>query len=69
MTSLQAVRLVTGVFIIFSIAFGAPASPFFISQWWLFFTLLVAVNVLQSGLSDCCLIDTALRKVGCKFDS
>lgn len=66
MTSWQAVRVVAGIFIILSVAFGAPASPFFISQWWLLFTLFVGANVLQSGLSQWCLMETLLRKAGFK---
>lgn len=64
MTSWQLVRVVAGFFIILSVAFGAPASPFFISQWWLVFTLFVGANVLQSGLSKWCLMESMLRKFG-----
>ncbi len=53
MTSWQVVRVVAGgVFIILSVALGAPSSPLFISEWWLAFTLFVGANVLQSGLSN-----------------
>ena len=66
MTSWQVVRVVAGLFIVLSVAFGAPASPCFISQWWLLFTLFVGANVLQSGLSKWCLMETMLRKFGIK---
>ncbi|HHX34861.1 MAG TPA: DUF2892 domain-containing protein [Gammaproteobacteria bacterium] len=66
MTSWQVVRIVAGFFIVLSVALGAPASPLFISQWWLAFTLFVGANVLQSGLTKWCLMETILRKVGIK---
>lgn len=66
MTSWQVVRVVAGLFVVLSVVFGAPASPFFISQWWLVFTLFVGANVLQSGLSKWCLMETMLRKFGIK---
>lgn len=66
MTSWQVVRVVAGFFIILSVALGAPSSPLFISEWWLAFTLFVGANVLQSGLSKWCLMETIMRKVGIK---
>lgn len=64
MSSWQIVRIVAGVFILLSLAFGAPASPLFLSQWWLAFTAFVGINVLQSGLSKWCLMETITRKLG-----
>ncbi len=66
MTSWQVVRIVAGLFIVLSVALGAPSSPLFISQWWLVFTLFVGANVLQRGLTKWCLMQTLLRKVGIK---
>jgi len=68
MEASQVVRVAVGVFIILSVAFGAPASPFFVSQWWLLFTLLVGANSLQSGLSQRCLVEKALCKFAPKAD-
>ena len=45
-------------------AAGAPASPFFVSQWWLAFTAFVGANLLQSGFSCWCLMERILRKLG-----
>ena len=64
MTSWQVVRVVAGLFIVLSVALGAPSSPWFISEWWL--ALFVGANVLQSGLTKWCLMETILRKVGIK---
>ncbi|MCK9534659.1 MAG: DUF2892 domain-containing protein [Pseudomonas sp.] len=66
MTSWQVVRVVAGLFIVLSILLGAPSSPLFISEWWLAFTLFVGVNILQSGLTKWCLMETLLRKIGIK---
>lgn len=64
MTSWQIVRVVAGFFILLSLAFGVPDSPLFINQWWLAFTAFVGINLLQSGLSKWCLMESILRKLG-----
>ncbi len=66
MTSWQIVRLVAGAFILLSLALGVPDSPLFMSQWWLAFTAFVGINILQSGLTRWCLMETLLRKLGAK---
>ena len=64
MTTWRIVRIVAGSFILISLLLGAPASPFFVSQWWLAFTAFVGANLLQSGLSCWCLMERILRKLG-----
>ncbi|MBP6419022.1 MAG: DUF2892 domain-containing protein [Giesbergeria sp.] len=64
MTSWQLVRLLAGTFILLSLALGIPSSPVFVSAWFLAFTAFVGVNLLQSGLTKWCLLETMLRKVG-----
>ena len=66
MTSWQIVRLVAGVFILFSLALGIPGSPIFMSQWWLAFTAFVGANLLQSALTQWCLMESIMRKIGVK---
>ena len=66
MSSWQIVRLVAGAFILLSLALGIPASPIFVSEWWLAFTAFVGLNLLQSGLARWCLMETLLRKLGAK---
>ncbi len=66
MSSWQIVRLVAGAFILLSLALGIPASPIFVSEWWLAFTAFVGLNLLQSGLTRWCLMETLLRKLGAK---
>jgi len=68
MTSWQLVRVFAGMFVLLSVALGAPASPVFVSQWWLAFTLFVGANLLQSGLTQWCLLETIFRKLGLKAE-
>ncbi|MBW8066561.1 MAG: DUF2892 domain-containing protein [Ferrovum sp.] len=64
MTSWRIVRIIAGTFILLSLALGSPASPFYQSPWWLVFTAFVGVNLLQSGVTRWCLMETLLRKLG-----
>jgi hypothetical protein len=64
MNSWQIVRAVAGTFILVSLALGIPGSPVFMSQWWLAFTAFVGANLLQSGFTKWCLMDSILRKFG-----
>ena len=66
MTSWQLVRIIAGTFILISLALGAPASPWFISEWFLAFTAFVGANILQSGLTQWCLMEIIVRKLGLK---
>jgi len=64
MTTWRIVRIVAGFFILLSLALGVPGSPIFINPWWLAFTAFVGINLLQSGLTKWCLMETLLRKAG-----
>jgi len=64
MTSWQLVRVFAGIFILLSLALGLPGSPLFVSPWWLAFTAFVGVNMLQSGVTGWCLMETILRRLG-----
>jgi hypothetical protein len=64
MTSWQIVRVVAGLFILVSLALGVPGSPVFVSQWWLAFTAFVGVNLLQSGVTRWCVMESVLRRLG-----
>ena len=55
---------VAGFFIILSLALGVSESPMFHSVNWLWFTLFVGANLLQSGLTNWCLMDKILVKLG-----
>ena len=64
MTSWRIVRIIAGAFILVSLLLGAPASPFFMSQWWLAFTAFVDLNLMQSGFTRWCPLEIFLRKLG-----
>ena len=64
MTSWQIVRLFAGTFILVSLALGVPASPLFLSPWWLALTAFVGANLLQSSLTHWCPLEIILRKLG-----
>jgi len=66
MSTWQIVRIVAGSFILLSLALGIPGSPIFASQWWLAFTAFVGLNLLQSGLTRWCLMESILAKLGIK---
>jgi len=64
MTTWRIVRIVAGTFILVSLALGVPGSPLFVSQWWLAFTAFVGANLLQSGITQWCLMESILRRFG-----
>ena len=66
MTSWQIVRLVAGIFILLSLALGIPGSPLFVSQWWLAFTAFVGANLLQSAVTQWCLMESIVRRLGAR---
>lgn len=66
MSSWQIVRIFAGTFVLLSLALGIPGSPLFMSQWWLAFTAFVGINLLQSGFTKWCMLETMLRKLGAR---
>lgn len=58
------IRIIAGSFILISLGLGIPASPLFVSQYWLWFTAFVGANLLQSGFTRFCLMENFLRKLG-----
>jgi hypothetical protein len=64
MSTWQAVRVIAGTFILLSLALGIPGSPIFVSPWFLAFTAFVGANLLQSGLTRWCLMESILRRLG-----
>ena len=64
MTVERYIRIFAGLFILLSLAFGAPASPLFLSQWWLAFTAFVGANLFQFGFSNVCPLGFMLKKLG-----
>ena len=64
MTSWRIVRIAAGTFVLLSLALGIPGSPVFVSPWWLAFTAFVGANLLQSGITKWCMMESILRKFG-----
>ncbi|MCV2348229.1 DUF2892 domain-containing protein [Paucibacter sp. Y2R2-4] len=69
MSTWQIVRIVAGSFILLSLALGIPGSPIFQSSWWLAFTAFVGLNLLQSGFSRWCLMESLLAKLGLRREA
>ncbi|ALP54205.1 sulfurtransferase [Candidatus Tenderia electrophaga] len=57
-------RTMAGTFILLSLALGVEASPLYHSSYWLWFTVFVGANLFQSGLTNWCLMDKILAKLG-----
>ena len=66
MTSWQLVRIIGGFFILLSLALGVAGSPISHNANWLWFTAFVGVNLLQSGFTRWCLMETIMRKIGAR---
>lgn len=64
MTTDRIVRIVAGSFILMSLAFGVEGSPLYMSSQWLWFTAFVGANLLQSGFTRFCPLETLLRRAG-----
>lgn len=64
MKTWQIVRVVAGLFILLSLALGIEGSPIFVSPWWLAFTAFVGANLLQSGVTQWCLMESILARLG-----
>lgn len=60
------VRIVAGLFVLVSLALGAPASPIYVSQYFLLFTAFVGFNLFQSGFSKFCPLEKILKAIGVK---
>ena len=66
MTSWQITRIFAGSFILISLSLGVPASPLYISAYWLLLTAFVGINLLQSGFTSWCPLEMMLRKLGAR---
>jgi hypothetical protein len=58
------IRITAGSFILISLALGVEASPLFVNSNWLWFTVFVGANLLQSGFTHFCPLEIMLRKFG-----
>ena len=59
MTVAQVRNIIAGLFIMLSVALAA-----YHSIHWLWFTLFVGANLFQSGITNWCLMDRILTRLG-----
>ena len=64
MTVERMIRIFAGFFVLFSLALGVKGSPVFINENFLWFTVFVGANLLQSGFSQLCPLEMILKKLG-----
>ncbi len=58
------IRIFAGSFVLASLALGVQGSPIFVNENFLWFTAFVGANLLQSGFTRLCPLETILRKLG-----
>ena len=67
MNTERLVRIIAGSFILISILLAAQFNHVALAEpTWLWFTLFVGANLLQSGFSRWCLLENILVKLGVK---
>ncbi|WP_192500541.1 DUF2892 domain-containing protein [Flavobacterium sp. PL002] len=54
-------RILVGSFILISLLLSV-----YVNQNWLWFTVFIGVNLIQSGFTKWCLLETILSKLGIK---
>ncbi|BDG02236.1 YgaP family membrane protein [Anaeromyxobacter oryzae] len=64
MTTERIVRIFAGAFVLTSLALGVDASPLFVSPRFLWVTVFVGANLLQSGFTRFCPLEIVLRRAG-----
>ena len=64
MNTNRMVRIFAGMFVLISLALGVPESPLFVSKYFLWFTVFVGANLLQSGFTRFCPLEIFLKKLG-----
>lgn len=71
MTTERLVRIFAGAFVLISLALGIEGSPLFVNANFLWFTAFVGANLLQSGFTRVCPLESILRRLGvpCSTDT
>ncbi len=59
MTVERWIRVIAGLMVA-----GSAALGWFVSPWWLVWTIFVGLNLFQFGLTDFCPMQFLLRKLG-----
>ncbi|HZW86412.1 MAG TPA: DUF2892 domain-containing protein [Gallionella sp.] len=63
------VRIVAGSLILLTLLLGVEGSPLFVSKNFLWLNVFVGLNLLQSGFTTFCPMNTILAKFGIKNSS
>lgn len=66
MSTERIVRIFAGTFVLLSLALGVDASPVFVSHHALWLAAFVGANLLQSGFTRACPLESILRRMGVK---
>lgn len=66
MSTERIVRIVAGLFVLLSLALGVNGSPLFVNGNFLWVTAFVGANLLQSGFTRLCPLESILRRLGVK---
>jgi len=67
MTIQRTIRIIAGSFILLSVLLSSIYNGVVLSEpTWLWFTLFVGANLLQSGITQWCLMEVILKKCGMK---
>jgi len=56
-----AVRIFAGCMVLLS-----AGLVFWVSKWWLLFTVFIGINLFQSGITGFCLPEIVFKKMGLK---
>ncbi|PJA31034.1 MAG: DUF2892 domain-containing protein [Zetaproteobacteria bacterium CG_4_9_14_3_um_filter_53_7] len=67
MTIQRTIRIIAGSFILLSLYLASVYNGVVLSELsWLWFTAFIGINLLQSGFTNWCLMETILSKLGMK---
>jgi hypothetical protein len=66
MTTERLIRIFAGAFVLASLALGVEGSPLFVNANFLWLTAFVGANLLQSGFTRLCPLESILRRLGVK---
>ncbi|MHB8424400.1 MAG: YgaP family membrane protein [Gammaproteobacteria bacterium] len=66
MTTERFIRIFAGAMVLVSLALGVRQSPVFVSGYFLWLTVFVGANLLQSGFTRFCPLEIMLKKAGMK---
>lgn len=64
MNTERMIRIFAGIFVLVAVAFGADASPLFVSRHFLWLAVFVGANLFQSGFTRFCPLESILRRLG-----